>query len=108
MAYEIMHGACSAIMRGASAVTAKYTSIDGNIFAIKNLVLLKNLVLAYEISGSRQASALDFSRMWATFSELRNRGGLFDVTAYYALLRSGNLFPLVVMSVQDAMTELDG
>lgn len=82
--------------------------IGGRLFAIKQLLLLKNLVLAYEIAGSRRASFLDFSDLWATFAELRTRGGLFDIGSYYNLLKSGNLFPKVVENVQDARVELDG
>ncbi len=84
------------------------SQIGGRLFAIKQLLLLKNLVLAYEIAGSRRASVLDFSDLWATFAELRTRGGLFDIGSYYNLLTSGNLLPKVVESVQDARVELDG
>lgn len=107
MAYEIIHETSLSIMR-ASGEVARKDKIDSYIFAIKNLVLLKNLILAYEISGSRQAAALDFTRMWTTFSELRNRGGLFDVRAYYTLITTGELLPEVVTTVQDARVELDG
>ncbi|OBT83578.1 hypothetical protein VE02_06952 [Pseudogymnoascus sp. 03VT05] len=107
MAYEIIHETSLSIMR-ASGEVARKDRIDSYIFAIKNLVLLKNLILAYEISGSRQAAALDFTRMWTTFSELRNRGGLFDVRAYYTLITTGELLPEVVTTVQDARVELDG
>ena len=107
IAYEIIHETSLSIMR-ASGEVARKDKIDGYIFAIKNLVLLKNLILAYEISGSRQAAALDFTRMWTTFSELRNRGGLFDVRAYYTLITTGELLPEVVTTVQDARVELDG
>lgn len=89
-------------------LTQAYSQIDGRMFAIKNFVLLKNLVLAYEISGSHRASVLDFTDLWATFAELRVRGGLFDIASYYNLLKSGNLLPKVVENVQDARIELDG
>jgi hypothetical protein len=108
IAYEILHQTCTAIARGGYMLTQAYSQIDGRIFAIKNFVLLKNLVLAYEISGSHRVSALDFTDLWATFAELRVRGGLFDINSYYNLLRSGNLLPKVVESVQDARIELDG
>lgn len=107
MAYEIIHETSTSIMRAAGEI-ARTDRIDSHIFAIKNLVLLKNLILAYEISGSRQAAALDFTRMWTTFSELRSRGGLFDVRAYYTLITTGELLPEVVTTVQDARVELDG
>lgn len=107
MAYEIIHETSLAIMRAASEI-ARTDTIDSHIFAIKNLVLLKNLILAYEISGSRQAAALDFTRMWTTFTELRTRGGLFDVRQYYRLITAGELLPEVVNNVLDARVELDG
>jgi hypothetical protein len=108
VAYEILYQTCTSITRGANILTQAYSQMDGRMFAIKNFVLLKNLVLAYEISGSHRASVLDFTDLWATFAELRVRGGLFDIASYYNLLRSGNLFPKVVENVQDARIELDG
>ena len=107
MAYEIIHETSLSIMRAAGEI-ARTDRIDSYIFAIKNLVLLKNLILAYEISGSRQAAALDFTRMWTTFTELRSRGGLFDVRSYYKLIRAGELMPELVTNVVDARAELDG
>jgi hypothetical protein len=108
IAYEILHQTCQAVTRAADTVIQKFSQMDSRIFAIKNLVLLKNLVLAYEISGSHRASVLDFTDLWATFAELRVRGGLFDIASYYNLLTSGNLLPKVVENVQDARVELDG
>ncbi len=102
-----MHTACSAIMRFESQLSRK-SPIAGKLAAIKNLVLLKNLTLAYEISGSRQVAALDFTRMMNTFSELQSRGSLFDIRAYYRLISSGELLPQVITSIKDARTELDG
>lgn len=102
--YEILHHTCTAITRAGNQLS----QMDGRIFAIKHLILLKNLMLAYEISGSHRASALDFTSLWATFTELRARGGLFDITSYYNLLTSGNLLPRVIENVLDARVELDG
>lgn len=107
MAYEIIHETSLSIMRAAGEI-GRTDKIDSYIFAIKNLVLLKNLILAYEISGSRQAAVLDFTRMWTTFTELRTRGGLFDVRQYYRLITAGELLPEVVNNVLDARVELDG
>jgi hypothetical protein len=78
------------------------------LFAIRNLILIKNFVLVYEIAGSRRASVLDFTDFWNTFAELRARGGFFDLTAYYNMVRNGSLLPKVVENVQDARVELDG
>ncbi|KAI9743364.1 MAG: Golgi transport complex subunit 3 [Claussenomyces sp. TS43310] len=108
IAYNIMHQTCQAIMRAAQQVTAIHSQVDGSIFAIKNLVLLKNVILAYEISGSHRAASISFDQMWATFEALRNRGELFNVQAYYKLLWSGQLLPQVVENVEDARLELDG
>lgn len=108
MAYMIIHGTCEAINKAAKQIAARYSSIDSLIFSIKNLVLIKNVVLALEISGSHRASILDFSSIWMTFSDLRSRGGFLDITSYYNMLTQGTLLPRVVESVQDARTELDG
>jgi hypothetical protein len=95
-------------MRCADYVTDHGAPLDGQLFAIKNLIHIKNLVLVYEIAGSHRASVLDFTDLWATFADLRARGGLFDIGAYYKLVRTGTLFPKVVENVQDARIELDG
>lgn len=108
IAYNIMHQTCQAVMTAANAVTAKFSQIDGRIFAIKNLVILKNIILTYEISGSRRNAAIDFSPMWNSFADLRSRGGLFDVRAYYDLLTTQHLLPRVVQNLEDARAELDG
>jgi hypothetical protein len=108
MAYTIIHGTCEAIDKAAKQVYSKHSSIDSLIFAVKNLVLLKNVVLALEISGSHRASVLDFSSIWITFSELRSRGGFLDMRSYYNMLTNGTLLPRVVETVQDARAELDG
>jgi hypothetical protein len=89
-------------------MAGKSPKIDGRILAIKNLLLLKNLVVAYDISGSHRAPALDFSDVWNTFSELRERGRLFELSTYYKLLTSGSLLPRIVENIQDARVELDG
>jgi hypothetical protein len=89
-------------------VIAKSTKIDGRLFAVKNLLILKNLVVTYDISGSRRASTLDFTDIWHTFGELRARGGFFELGIYYRLLTSGRLIPKVVENIQDARVELDG
>jgi hypothetical protein len=65
-------------------------------------------LLAYEISGSRKAAALDFSRVWNSLASLRERGSLFSLGSYYELLRKGELLPRVVETVEDARVELDG
>lgn len=95
-------------MSASVQVASKFTPIDGKIFAIKNLVLLKNIVLTYEISGSRKNAAIDFSPMWNSFADLRSRGGLFDVRAYYDLVTTQHLLPRVVENLEDARAELDG
>jgi hypothetical protein len=108
IAYEILHQTCSAILRATSQIVARSSKVDSRIFAIKNLLLMKNLVVAYDISGSRRAPALDFTDVWNTFGELRARGRLFELSTYYRLLTSGNLLPKVVENIQDARVELDG
>lgn len=70
--------------------------------------MLKNIILAYELSGTRRAATLDFTQMWNTFRDLRIRGQLFDPRAYYRLLNDGKLIPEVVDTIEDACVELDG
>lgn len=108
MAYNILHQTSQAVIRAADQVKTNFSSIDGRIFAIKNLVLMNNFILAYEISGSRKAASIDFSQMWNTFNDLRSRGQLFDVRVYYNLLSQGKLLPQVVENIEDACVELDG
>lgn len=78
------------------------------LFATHNLYLLKQLILVYELHGVTKTSQLDFTDVWTTLRDLRDRGRLFDPRAYYNLLREGKLMPKVLEQISDARVELDG
>lgn len=65
-------------------------------------------MLIYELHGVTKTSELDFSDIWTTLRDLRERGKLLDPRAYYTLLREGKLMPKVLEKVSDARVELDG
>lgn len=79
-----------------------------HLFAIHNLYLLKQLILVFELQGITKTSQLDFSDVWVTLRDLRDRGRLFDPRAYYTLVREGKLLPKVLEQISDCRIELDG
>lgn len=69
---------------------------------------MKTVILTYEIEGQRRDTAIDFSPLYSSYAELRERGGLFDVRAYYDLFTTGRLIPRFIESIFNAVDELDG
>lgn len=84
------------------------TGFHQYLFATHNMYLLKQLILVYELHGVTKKSQLDFTDVWTTLKDLRDRGRLFDPRAYYSLLREGKLMPRVLEQISDARVELDG
>ena len=84
--------------------------MDGQLFLIKHLLLLKQQIVAFDIEYVSPDITFDFSGMASTFYELRERGGIFDPRALWRLLSNpgATLLPRVVENMLDAKVELDG
>ena len=83
------------------------TNVDGQLFLIKHLLILKQQIVAFDIEYVTPDVSFDFSGVTNTFWELRERGGLFDPRNFWRYMGSG-LLPKVVENMLDAKVELDG
>lgn len=108
LSYAILHNTTESLQRAATYIKNNADIVSAQLFLIKNLLFLKNLLVNYEMSASHKSSHIELAHIWTTFVDLRSRGKLFDPRAYYNLLGSGQLFPKVVESDLDARLELDG
>lgn len=110
LAHHIVHST-TVSLANASALISQRTSSppDGHLFLIKHFLILKQQIVAFDIEYVHPDTSLDFSGVTATFHELRDRGGLFDLRNLWRFLSSGgNLIPKVVENMLDAKVELDG
>ena len=81
--------------------------MDGQLFLIKHLLILKQQIVAFDIEFVTPDVSFDFSGVTNTFYELRDRGGLFDPRNLWRFM-GGGLLPKVVENMLDAKVELDG
>ena len=81
--------------------------MDGQLFLLKQLLVLKQQIVAFDIEFVTPEVNVDFSNLTTTFWELRARGGLFNPSNLVRLVGSG-LMPRVVENMLDAKSELDG
>lgn len=95
------------IHHAASRISSKSTNVDGQLFLIKHLLILKQQIVAFDIEFVTTDVSIDFSGVTNTFWELRERGGLFDPRNLWRLM-GGGLLPKVVENMLDAKAELDG
>lgn len=91
----------------ASLISSRRTHVDGQLFLIKHLLILKQQIVAFDIEFVTTDVSIDFSGVTNTFWELRERGGLFDPRNLWRLV-GGGLLPKVVENMLDAKAELDG
>ena len=88
-------------------ISSKATNVDGQLFLIKHLLILKQQIVAFDIEYVTPDVSFDFSGVTNTFWELRERGGLFDPRNLWRFM-GGGLLPKVVENMLDAKVELDG
>lgn len=102
-----MHQTTLSLSKAADLISSKATSVDGQLFLIKHLLILKQQIVAFDIEFVTPDISFDFSGVTNTFWELRERGGLFDPRNLWRLM-GGGLLPKVVENMLDAKAELDG
>lgn len=107
LAHQIVHQTTMSIHHAASLISSKSTHVDGQLFLIKHLLILKQQIVAFDIEFVATDVSIDFSGVTNTFWELRERGGLFDPRNLWRLV-GGGLLPKVVENMLDAKAELDG
>ena len=88
-------------------INTQATNVDGQLFLMKHLLILKQQIVAFDIEYVTPDVSFDFSGVTNTFWELRERGGLFDPRNLWRFVGSG-LLPKVVENMLDAKVELDG
>ena len=88
-------------------ISNKSSQVDGQLFLIKHLLILKQQIVAFDIEFVTPDVSFDFSGVTNTFWELRERGGLFNPRNLVRLVGRG-LVPRVVENMLDAKAELDG
>ena len=102
-----MHQTTLSLDHASTLISSKSTVIDGQLFLIKHLLILKQQVVAFDIEYVTPDISFDFSGVTNTFWELRERGGLFDPRNLWKFV-GGDLLPKVVENMLDAKAELDG
>jgi hypothetical protein len=93
--------------QASAQISSKSSPIDGQLFLIKHLLILKQQIVAFDIEYVTPDISLDFSGVTNTFWEIRERGGLFNPRNLMRLVGHG-LVPRVVENMLDAKLELDG
>ncbi|KAL2052570.1 hypothetical protein ABVK25_007130 [Lepraria finkii] len=109
LAHNIVHQTTLSLQHASNLVTQKpsNSAVDGRLFLIKHLLLLKQQIVAFDIEYVTPEISFDFSSVTNTFWELRERGGLFDPSNLWRIM-GGGLIPKVVQNMLDAKVELDG
>ncbi|KAI9823282.1 MAG: Golgi transport complex subunit 3 [Thelocarpon impressellum] len=107
LAHEIVHRTTISLQDASSQISSKASAVDGQLFLIKHLLILKTQIVAFDIEFVTPQIAFDFSSVTNTFWELRERGGLFNPSNLMRFM-GGGLLPRVVENMLDAKAELDG
>ncbi|CAF9923330.1 MAG: Golgi transport complex subunit 3 [Heterodermia speciosa] len=107
LAHQIVHHTTVSLHQAAAMIKTQATNVDGQLFLIKHLLILKQQIVAFDIEYVTPDVSFDFSGVTNTFWELRERGGLFDPRNFWRFMGSG-LLPKVVENMLDAKVELDG
>ena len=109
LAHNIVHQTTLSLRNASNLVSQRVpnSSVDGQLFLIKHLLILKQQIVAFDIEYVTPDISFDFSGVTNTFWELRERGGLFDPRNLWKIM-GGGLLPKVVENMLDAKVELDG
>lgn len=108
LAHQIVSSTTASLVHASGLISAKSTPVDGQLFLLRHLLLLKSQIVAFDIEFVTPDISFDFSNIASTFYELRERGGLFNAGNWFRLFTSGGLLPRVVENMLDAKVELDG
>ncbi|KAL4979205.1 Sec34-like family-domain-containing protein [Aspergillus desertorum] len=106
LAHQIVHQTTASLHLASASISSK-SSIDGQLFLMSHLLILKQQIVAFDIEYVAPEVSFDFSGVTSTFWELRERGGLFNPRNLMRLVGHG-LLPRVVENMLDAKVELDG
>lgn len=108
LAHNLVHVTTVSLALASQRIITQKTAIDGKLFLIKHLLLLKEQIVAFDIEFIQPDVNIDFSEITSTFWELREQAGLgvFSPNGILRLMK-GALLPKVVANMFDAKVELD-
>lgn len=111
LAHQIVHSTTLSLTRASALIPTKppkSSSTDPALFLLKQLLILKQQIVAFDIEyvPAQADINFDFSNITNTFFELRERGGLFNPGNLLRLV-GGALVPRIIENMLDAKAELD-
>lgn len=106
LAHQIVHQTTVSLTKASTQISSRASPSDGQLFLLKQLLTLKQQIVAFDIEFVTPEVNVDFSSITNTFWELRERGGLFDPRNIMRFL-GNNMMPKVVENMLDAKAELD-
>ena len=101
-----MHQTTYSLVNASTLIASKASPADGQLFLLRQLLILKQQIVAFDIEFVTPEVEVDFSGITNTFWELRERGGLFNPSNLARLVGS-SLIPHVIENMLDAKAELD-
>lgn len=87
LSQEALTYCIESISKASSTISSKKSSIDGELFEIKHLLILREQIMCFRVDFVRRETSLDFSKMkTAAFELLQKRKQLFSLGSNNALL----------------------
>ncbi|TYH66158.1 hypothetical protein ES332_D06G104100v1 [Gossypium tomentosum] len=106
LAQEALEVCSDSIQKASKLITKRSTPMDGQLFLIKHLLILREQIAPFDIEFSVTHKELDFSHVLEHLRRiLRGQASLFDWTRSTSLART--LSPRVLESQVDAKKELE-
>ncbi|KAM7275531.1 hypothetical protein ACFE04_017397 [Oxalis oulophora] len=106
LAQEAVESCSDSIQKASKLVTKRSTTMDGQLFLIKHLLILREQIAPFDIEFSVTHKELDFSHLLEQVRRiLRGQASLFDLSKSTSLART--LSPRVLESQIDAKKELE-
>ncbi|ORY84405.1 Sec34-like family-domain-containing protein [Protomyces lactucae-debilis] len=113
LAHEVVRGCLSSLLSAASSIRRK-NLVNGQLFLIKHLLLLREQMAGFELEHLPEASGLEQGQgITATLWDAAAKGDLFSPSALYSLASSGfsrlaaGALSRPVENMQDARLELE-
>nr|CAG4643782.1 EOG090X02EM [Lepidurus arcticus] len=87
LSQEVLAAACTAISQAAQTISHNKTPLDGQLFHIKHLLILREQIAPFQVDFTVKEMSLDFSSVkTAAMGLIQHRNRLFSLSASNALL----------------------